>query len=136
MEKLWPLSPMPGLACSRSLVSLRSVGWHLTLAQLQRLGPAARQILGSGAGGRKKQEREWGLRQVASVNKNTCRRKPVKSIGNHWFLQWQELLGSSAEQVTGNCNPSHCVAGIGSFCLSSSFLFVSLYFCFARLWVG
>ena len=52
--------PLPKVACFTSLVILRGIGWHLALAQLQRLGLAARQILGSGADGRKRQEREWG----------------------------------------------------------------------------
>lgn len=53
----------------------------------------------------------------------------------HLLLQWPKLLGLSAEQVTGNCDFSHCMTAPGSPWFSSLFLAVSIRFNFASLWV-
>ena len=50
--------------------------------------------------------------------------------------QWQRLLGSSAEQATGNHVHSHCMADTGSPCPSSLFLAISRCLSYASLWVG
>ena len=43
-----------------------------------------------------------GLRQLTLVGMNTYGPKPVKSAAGCWFPWRQKLLGSSAEQITGN----------------------------------
>lgn len=45
----------------------------------------------------------------------------------HCFLQWQKLLGSSAEWVTGNNCCSHCVVDTDSTCSSSLVLAICIH---------
>lgn len=83
-----------------------------------------------------------GLRWLTSLNGKTCGAKATKNLqsvlsgyAGHWFLQSQKLLGSSAEQVTGNNSGSHCMVITGCPC-SSLFLAICIYLSFASLWVG
>ena len=43
-----------------------------------------------------------GLRHLTLVGMNTYGSKPVKSEAGCWFHWRQKMLGSSAEQITGN----------------------------------
>lgn len=99
---------------SRSVLhssSLRGLGW----LPGQDLGNN-RSRAGEGRG------KERGQTQVAGV----CGQKPEIcrgpcSCAGHWFLQWQKLLLSSAEWVTGNHGYSYYVADIGTLCPSACF---------------
>lgn len=66
--------------------------------------------------------------------------KPVKYASCPLWLcqfhQLQKLLGSSEEEVTGNCGHSCSVADSGSPCPSSLFLAISICLSFAGLWEG
>ena len=55
------------------------------------------------------------------------------SCAGHWLFWWWNLLGFSAEQVTGNHNYSHCVITTGGPCFSSLSPAVSIHLSFASL---
>ena len=69
----------------------------------------------------------------SSVKKAAGVRSILKACGGP---QWQRLLGSSAEQVTGSHTHSHCMADTSSPCPSSIFLAISRCHNYASLWVA
>lgn len=148
MENFGPCHPLLKFACFRRLVILEGICRHpYSIATEAKAGCWCRSgvwwgrywkilggvsiVMGKGSG--------KGLRQLASMNSKNWtmnRWNLPKMLGGCWFLQWEKLLGSPAEQVPGNCGHSSCMSGIGSSFFSSLFLAVGIYLCFAGFWMG
>lgn len=92
--------------------------------------------------GESRDEERAGWTQVAGISK--CKylwgkswwnlQGAYGSFADCWFLQWQKLLKSFAEQVTGKLSHSHCVVSTGYLCFSL-FLAVSVSLTFDNLWL-
>lgn len=110
MEVFPSVPTMVGISC-------KGLGWHLESVQLQSPGLTANADQGSGIerDGSEKRPRWLGICKHKTWE--TCQGFTVANAGC-WFLHWQELLGSSAEQVTGDHSDSHCLVDTSGPCPS------------------